>query len=302
MRTKKINVINQKTDGLLNFADLKYIRYKLLYVSIFCILFLLSLCCILPAIWVFLSGFKEPSEMYALPPTFLPERIDLKKIVEIWELINFDKYFINTLCIIVGCLLFDLILNGLGGYVLSKVRPKGSAIVEKLIFATMLLPGVSMIPLYLTFVDFPILHINMVGSFAPMWLIAGANAFNIMLFRNYFNGIPKDYFEAAKIDGCSSLGIFFKIVFPMSKPILAVVSIMSITNSWNNFMWPYLILGNTEREPISVMLYQVANSPVAVMQDNQIMLLMVLVIIPPLIFYSIFSKKIMGGFNMSGIK
>lgn len=301
-KVKSTSKRSEKTEGLLTFVDFHYVQYRILYGALFGFATLLALICFLPVVWMFLSSFKETAEMYALPPKLLPSSIDLSKVTEVWNLVHFERYIINTLCIIAGCLTFDIMLNGIAGYVLSKVRPKGSAVLEILIFGTMLLPGISMVPLYMTFVDFPLLHINMVGSFTPIWMMAGANAFNILLFRNFFNGVPKDYFEAAKIDGCSNIGIFFRIVLPMSKPIIAVVSILSITSSWNNFLWPYLMLGNTSREPVSVLLYQVSNSPITVMQDNQVMLLMMLAIIPPLIFYAIFSKRIMGGFNMSGIK
>jgi multiple sugar transport system permease protein len=268
----------------------------------FGILTLLAMCCFLPVIWMLLSGFKDTAEMYSIPPTFLPKSLDMNKIAEIWKIIHFERYFFNTLYIIAGCWAFDVTLNGLAGYVLSKVRPIGSSLLETLIFWTMLLPGISMVPLYMTFVDVPLIHVNLIGTFIPMWLMAGCSAFNIFLFRNFFNGIPKDYFEAARIDGCSNLGIFFRIVLPMSKPLIAVVSIGSITGSWSVFMWPYLILGNTSLEPVSVMLYQMSRAASAQLQDNQIMLLMMLSVVPPLTVYALFSKHIMGGFNMSGIK
>ncbi len=297
-KKKKIN----NGSGLLNFMDFKSGKYKVLYGVMVGIMAVMALTCIVPVIWVFLSGFKSTAEMYKVPASFFPESIDLNRIVEIWDAIHFEKYIFNSVYIIIGCWLFDIIINGLAGYVLARVRPKGYALLETLIFWTMLLPGISMVPLYMTFVDAPIIHTNMIGTFWPIWLMAGANAFNIFLFRNFFNGIPRDYFEAARIDGCSNLGIFFRIVLPLSKPLIAVVSIMSVTASWSNFMWPYLVLGNTDYEPVSVMIYQVTSSVSTTFQDNQIMLTIILSTLPPMILYSIFSKYIIGGVNMSGIK
>ena len=131
--------------------------------------------------------------------------------------------------------------------------------------------------------------------------MAGASAFNILLFRNFFNGIPMSYLEAAKMDGCTNLGIFGRIILPLSKPIIMVVTIFSIIGTWGNFMWPYLVLGNTEREPISVMLYNLGSSTSGLLQ-NEYMLLMMISIIPMILMYALFSKHIMGGLNMSGIK
>lgn len=289
-----------KTQGLLNFADLKKPQFKILYWAMFAFMLLMSLMCLIPVIWIALSGFKSPSEMYAIPPTLLPSHIDLGMIKSLWEKVHFAKYFGNSLMLIIGCLVCDIIINGLAGYVLSRIKPMGSKIIETLVFWSMLLPGISMVPLYMTFVDLPILHTNMIGSYFPIWIMAGANAFNILLFRNFFNGIPMSYIEAARLDGCSDGGIFARIILPLSKPIIVVVAIFSITGTWGNFMWPYLILGNTGLEPIAVMLYNYSQSQ-NIMQ-NEYMLLLMLSIIPMIIMYIFFSKQIMGGLDMGGIK
>lgn len=296
--TKKSSKFSDKTSGLLNFADMKKGRFKLLYAVMLTILILFSLICLLPLIWVFLSGFKDIEEMYRIPPTFLPDKIDLTNVMEVIRNVNILKYFKNTIFIIVGCLAFDIIINGLAGYVLSRLKPTGSKIIDTLIFWTLLLPGISMVPLYMTFVDF--FGINLMGQYLPMWMMSGCAAFNVMLFKNFFNGIPISYIEAARIDGCSDLGIFGRIIIPLSKPIIMVVSIFCITAQWGNFMWPYLILGNTDREPVSVMLYTI--NQFSALQQNEYMVLICLSIIPVIIIYAIFSKQIMGGVNMSGLK
>ena len=242
---KKVTKFSTKTQGLLNFADLKKPSFIILYWVMFAILFLISLVCLLPTIWVGLSGFKDVSEMYAVPPTIIPKSFNVGKVADVWFKVNVLKYFTNSVMLIIGCWAFDIVVNGLAGYVLSRIKPVGSSVIETLVFWSMLLPGISMVPLYMTFVDVPLLHINLIGNYLPIWVIAGANAFNILLFRNFFNSIPMSYLEAARIDGCTDLGIFGKIILPLSKPIIMVVTIFSITGTWGNFMWPYLILGNT---------------------------------------------------------
>ncbi len=289
-----------KNEGLLNDIDLGYMQYKILYAAMFIILFISAMVCLLPIIWAVLSSFKTSAEMYAIPPTLLPSKIDLSLIPKLLTRVRFSKYFLNTVFIIIGCLTVDVVLNGFAGYMLSTVRPRGYKVLDKLIFWTMMLPGISMVPLYMTFVDVPFLHINLKGSFIPLWLMVGCNAFHIFLFRNFFNGIPKAYFDAARIDGCGNIQVFFRIIIPLSTPILAVIAISSVRSSWSNFMWPYLLLGNTPKEPLAVLVYQLSNDTILTANEN--LMLMVLVAVPMMIFYSIFSKKIMGGFNMSGVK
>lgn len=299
-KTKRISRFSTKTDGLLNYSDLKKPQYKILYWAMFSILMLIGLICLLPVLWVAVSGFKEVSEMYAVPPTIIPKTFDISRISDVWKKIHVFKYFKNSCILIVGCLACDILINGFAGYVLAKLKPMGSRLIESLIFCSMLLPGISMVPLYMTFVDMPGLHINLTGSYAPIWLMAGANAFNVLLFRNFFNSIPTSYLEAARIDGCSNAGIFGRIILPLSKPVLMVVSIFSITGTWSNFMWPYLILGNTDKEPVSVMLYSMSES--ASLMENEYMILTTMSVVPMIIVYAIFSKHIIGGLDMSGVK
>lgn len=300
MKEKKIKSFSTKTQGLLNYADLKKTQFKLLYWGMFALLFAVSLVCLLPTLWVALSGFKSASEMYSIPPTLLPKSIDFGKVGEVWTKVNVPKYIINSVILIIGCWAVDIVVNGLAGYVLSRIRPIGSAFLETVIFLSMMLPGISMVPLYMTFVDVPLIHINLIGSYIPIWIMAGASAFNIMLFRNFFNSIPMSYLEAARIDGCTDIGIFARIILPLSKPIIMVVTIYSVTGTWGNFMWPYLILGNTNLEPVAVMLYRIQNA--SLLMDNEYMILLMISIIPMVIVYACCSKHIMGGLNMSGIK
>lgn len=300
MKLKHESRLMNKTDGLITAFDFKKLQYRVLYWSLFLILFIISMVCLLPVLWVAISGFKDVNELYSIPPTLLPKHIDLGKVAEVWQKANFFKYFKNSVMLILGCWVCDVLINGFAGYVLSRLKPIGSKVIEILVFWSMLLPGISMVPLYMTFVDVPLLHINIAGSYLPIWLMAGANAFNIMLFRNFFNGIPMSYLEAARIDGCTDAGIFMKIILPLSKPIIMVVTIFSVTGTWGNFMWPYLVLGNTDFEPVSVMLFKLSST--SGMTVDKYLLLLMLSVIPMIVIYAIFSKQIMGGMDVGGIK
>ena len=292
---------SEKTEGLLNWSDLRQPSGRIIYTVMLILLIILSLVCLIPVLWMFVSAFKTTQEMYAIPPKLLPSSIDLSRIAEVWKTAHIGNYALNSLWIIIGCLAFDIVFNGLAGYVLSRIKPFGTNLLNTLLFWTMMLPGISMVPLYMTFADFPIIHANLMGSFLPLWLMSATSAFNIFLFRNFFNSIPMGYIEAARIDGCSNLRAFFSIILPLSAPIISVVTIFSVIGSWGNFFWPYLILGDTGKEPVSIMLYNLTamNSP---FQDNDRMLIMMLAALPSIIIYAIFSKRIVGGLNMSGIK
>ncbi|MEG1880358.1 MAG: carbohydrate ABC transporter permease, partial [Oscillospiraceae bacterium] len=169
-----------------------------------------------------------------------------------------------------------------------------------LILWSMMMPtSTSMVPLFMTFLDFPGLG-NLSNTYLPMWIMAGANPFNVLLFKSFFDSIPMPYIEAARIDGCTNLGIFAKIIMPLSKPIIMVVSIFSFTASWDNFLWPYLVLKNTSLYTVSVKLFTM-QSVSGISMDLQVVAIL-FAIIPPAILFIFFQKHIMAGFTLSGVK
>ena len=290
---------DKKSNGLLNWQDLKSKRYIALYWAMFAFLFLLTIVCVLPIIWSSLSGFKTVEEIYAMPQRFFPEHIDISKAIDAWNAVDMNEGLINTFIIIAGVIFFDIGINGLTGFVLSKVKPAGSAIVDKLIFWSMMLPGMSMVPLYMAFVEFGPLKMNLLGTFWPLWMLAGSSAFHVFLFRNAINAIPMSYFEAAKLDGCSNLRAFTKIILPLIKPTVMVLMIFSVMGNWGSYLWPMLVIPNVDT--VGVKLYKMTNSVYPLTMDSRLLVLSMSMIIP-LIIFAIFSKKIMGGLDMSGVK
>ena len=290
---------SKKSNGLLNWMDLRSTKYKIVYWVMFGFLFLLTLVCVVPMIWSLLSGFKTTSEMLEVPQKFFPREIKLSKAINAWKVVNMGEGLLNTFIIIIGVRVFDIGINGLTGFVLSKVRPAGYKIVDKLVFWSLMLPGMSMVPLFMTFVDFTPLHINLLGTFWPLWMLAGASAFHVFLFRNAMNAIPMSYFEAAKLDGCSNLGAFVRIIMPLIKPTIMVLMIFSVMGEWGSYLWPMLIMPNVDT--VGVKLFKMNRSEYPLSIDERMLVLSMSMMIPIVIF-SVFSKQIMGGLDMSGVK
>ena len=292
--------LRAKTSGLFIGQDYKKLRFRAVYAVMFLIMLIISLACILPPIWIFFNSLKDTAEFASVPPTIIPHSFHPEKIVEVWNTLNFWKFYLNSGILVLGEWIFAIVFNGLAGYVLACIKPKGSAVLNTLVFWTMMLPtSLNIVPLFISFVDVPIFHVNITNTYLPMWLMAGANAFYIMLFRNFFLGIPRSYIEAANLDGCSALSTFVKIILPMSKPILMVVSIFSITASWGSFLWPYIVMKDPNLFPITVKIFALKGKALTM---DKYMLVVLLAIIPPTIIYTFCSKHIMGGLSMSGIK
>lgn len=289
----------EKATGFINAIERKNIKAKIVYWAMFAFLVIVSLICILPPIWIFVSSFKDTAEFLSLPPTLLPKHVNLSKLAAVWTKASLGKAYIATCEMVVGDLFFCLTICCLAGYMLSRLKPKGHKILFTIIFWTMLLPtSMNMVPLFATFVDFPILHVNLTDSFLPMWIMSGANAFNILLFKSFFDSISISYLEAARIDGCSEFGIFSKIILPLSKPIVMTVSIFTVNATWGSFLWPYLLIKKTNMKPLGVVVYGLKD----LLSVDEYMMSLIFVIVPPVIFFLLFQKYIMEGMMIGGIK
>lgn len=281
-------------------TDLKNPGVKLVHILLTVIMLAISLSFIIPVLWVLVSAFKDTKEFLQMPPKILPESFDISKIGRVWKKTSLAKAYMSTIYMMAGSLAVSLISNGLAGYVLSRLKPKGSTVIIVAVLWSMMLPGgLSMVPLFISFTkEVPFLGVNLLNSYIPLWLMSGASAFNVLLFKSFFDGIPRAYLEAARIDGCSEAGIFTRIVLPLSKPVFMSVAIFVFTGGWGSFMWPYLLIKNENLMPIGVRTYILQ----PVLPQDEYFMMLIFVIVPPIIFFCIFQKYLMDGVSLGGVK
>jgi multiple sugar transport system permease protein len=195
------------------------------------------------------------------PLALFPNGVAWENLDKAWNDVQISRYFLNTVWLALGSWASQMLVATTGGYVLSVLRPRYGRIVEGLVLSTMFIPSiVLLVPLYLTILDPPLLGQSMINSFWAVWLPAGASAFNVLLVRRFFDTLPREVFEAARMDGAGPYRIFARIVLPMSKPILGVVSVFAIIASWKDFLWPLLVLKDPAIQPLSVRLPAIAGS------------------------------------------
>lgn len=292
---------SKKTEGALSSMNMLDRGNRVIYWCMFAMLVILALICVLPPVWIMISSFKTPKELLQIPPALLPSEWNLQKFKEIWNNLNFGKYYLNTIEIAVGSVVFSVVCNGLAGYVLSCLRPKFSGLFAGLILWTMLLPNtLSMVAQFMNICDFPIFGWNLTNTFWPMWFVRGANAFQILLYKDYFDGISKSLIEAAMLDGCSKLQVFGKIVLPLSKPIIAVDAIFTVTGVWGDFMLPYLTLSEKNLKTVMLAIYDMSTTTIYSIDEQLVGI--VFSIIPPVLIFFFLQKYIMGGLTTGGVK
>ena len=292
--------IEQKRNGMITPIDYKGSRsVRLAYWLMFAFLLLMIVVCIAPVLFAFFSGFKTIDEFYALDVKLLPEKIEFSKMFNIIKNHKLGRAFGVSMIIFALQWFGNVIVGGVAGYTISRLKPKGSRLLFKLMLWTMMMPGtLSMVPMFMLWADFPIIHVSFLNTFIPFAIGSFANIFYILMFKNFFDGIPVSFIEAAQIDGASNLGIFFRVVMPLSKPIIRTISIFAFTTSWNNFMEPFLYLKDPKLAPIALKLYTITQS----YTEPEVLLTAFLTCIPVLIVYFIFSNQILNNDMSAGIK
>lgn len=296
---KKID--NAKNVTLLSDIDMKHIKYKILYGAIILVLLVFVFIALIPTVWIFMTGFKTTKEIYAVNPKFFPEQFSIETVLNIWNKTQIGTNVLATFVLAAGEIFSMLFVCGLAGYVISRLKPSGSKVLYMVILWTMMLPGtVRTVPLYMEFVKFPILNISLLDTYWPLILMSAANAYNIMLFKTFFDSVPSSIIEAARIDGCRELQIFLKIVVPMSLPIIIYTSIIGFNSVWSQFVMPMLVINNQKLQPIPVVIYHIRTAATANMPETAMALS--IATLPPLIAFMFFQKRIVGGISIGGVK
>jgi multiple sugar transport system permease protein len=254
-----------------------------------------------PMYFLFTDGLKSTQEAIATPPTLYPHHLYPGTYKEAFDRLNIARLMWNTLYYAFGALAFQLVFDVAAAYSLSTLRPLLGNVVLFAMLATLMIPAtVLVVPQYVTMVDLPILHLNLIGTPEAIWLPSVANAFNIYLLKRFFDSIPRDYIDAAQVDGASRTRILLRIVLPISRPILAVVSIFGLVAVWKDFLWPLLAeYGYTPtRETLNVGIWQASQET----PQNLIIAASAMAAIPTIVFFLIFQRNIMAGLTAGGIR
>ena len=212
----------------------------------------LSFTMIYPFVWSLLSSFKQSAQLYGGNPLdIIPRPFILENYTRLFEVLPFDRFLVNSLFLSVAMPLCMIAVASFTAYALTRMEFPGRNILFLAFIATMMIPShVTLIPNYKIVVD-----MGLINTYAALFLnnmFTGANAFNIFFFRQFFLSIPKDLENAAIIDGCSRLGVFFRIVLPNAKPAIATTAILSFRGVWNAFLWPMLVLNDYDKLTLTV--------------------------------------------------
>jgi multiple sugar transport system permease protein len=290
---------DEVTGGLLSAAEWERRHIKWLLGSSQVLLFaLLVLIGLGPILWLTKGAITPTIDTLRNPLTMFPHGVAWSNLNEAWSSVHVGLYFWNTVVLAFGSWLCQIVVASTGAYALSVLRPAWGRFVYWLLLATLFVPAIVLIiPLYIEIVHPPFINHSFAESYWAIWLPAGATAFNVVIMKRFFDNLPRELFEAARIDGAGSVRVFWSIVLPLSKPILGVVSIFAILAEWKNFLWPFLVLANSpDRQPLSVRLPAIQ----AQTQLGVLLASMLIAALVPILGFLIFQRTFLRGSGLGG--
>ncbi|MBD7969113.1 carbohydrate ABC transporter permease [Paenibacillus gallinarum] len=210
-------------------------------------LILLAIFMMGPFLWLLSVSLMPGRNVFATPPAIFPTFIDFDNYVQVWAFLNFPRYILNTVMITVLGVVFNIVLACMTGYPLAVFRFKGRNFVFVTMIATMIIPSsTAMIVHYLT-----IQELHLMNTYLGVVLPAAVSVFNIFLMRQTFIGIPIDVRDSGKMDGASEFRIWWQLILPLVKPGIAVIALLEVMSFWNSFLWPIVVLEDTDKYPLS---------------------------------------------------
>jgi multiple sugar transport system permease protein len=299
-RTRTRKKMTREFRGLVSPHTLNTPRGRLLYWIVLVVVVTgFTAVFVFPLYWMITGALKSPEELAQIPPTFFPASFDFAVYAEAWELLDLGLFLRNTVLYAGGAWLLTLVFDVSAAYALSKLRPMlGKVVLGGMLATLMIPPMVILLPAYLTAKELPIFGWDLLNTPWAIWLPAVANGFFIFLLKRFFDSIPRELIEAAQIDGASPGRILWSIVLPVSRPILGVVSIISVITVWKDFVWPLLVLPDQEKMSISVGIASLS----AQMPQNVLLAALVIASIPTIIVFFIFQRSIMAGLTAGSLK
>jgi multiple sugar transport system permease protein len=216
-------------------------------IPVFVILAILALLVLVPVIWLVFGAFKTEKEIISWPPTFFPHSFTFQNFKDVQDRIDILRYIMNSVIYAGGTTLIAVVVNSMAGYAYAFYQFKGKSGLFLLTLATMMVPfQVIMVPLFLV-----VFKMGMYDSYWGLIIPRVAVAGSIFMMRAAFSGIPKELAEAARIDGLSEFGIFWKIMMPQVKSAIVTLVILSINGSWNDLLWPMIVTSDTKMRTLA---------------------------------------------------
>ncbi len=249
-----------------------------------------------PLLWMVSASFMSAGEANTSPPPLLPGRATLDQYRELFVRLNLGRSFFNSALLASCAALLSVVVNAAAGYAFAKLRFPARGPLFAGLLAAMVIPGqVAMLPVFLL-----LRSMGLVNSYAGVILPGVASIFGIFLVRQFASSVPDELLDAARIDGAGELRIFWSIVLPLCRPILVTLGVLTFLGTWNDFMWPLIVLTDDTKWTLTVALASLSGEHV---QDTELMMAgAVVTVLPALLLFLALQRSYIDGITAGGIK
>ncbi len=259
-------------------------------------LFLIALVAVFigPFLWMFSIALRESGNIYSF--RLIPENATLQNFVVTWQAFGLGRSFLNSVIVAAATIFLNVMLSSLAAYPLARMKFPGSQIVFFIILSTLMIPfQLFMIPLFLI-----CLKIGLADTLLGIILPASVGAFGIFLIKQYYHTIPKDLEEAARIDGAGEFSIWWKIMFPLTKPAIAALAIFIFVANWSNFLWPLIIIDTPEKYTLPIAIAKLSGAFID--RTQYIAAGSVIAVLPVIIIFLFVQRHFIGGMTLGAVK
>jgi len=255
-----------------------------------------AIAALMPVVWMVAASLMPPGEATALPPRLVPSDPTIEHYRAVFTRLDMGRYLVNSILVAFTVTGTSLIINALAGYAFAKLRFRGRDVTFRVLAAGLMLPvQVVMLPLFLIFKQ-----LGLINTYWGVIIPSMASIFAIFLIRQYATAIPDDLLDAARIDGASEARIFRAVVLPVITPILATLAIWTFLTTWNDFMWPLIVLSDERRYTLPVALANLSGEHV---QDVELMMAgAVLTVMPVLAVFLFLQRYYIRGIMAGSVK
>jgi multiple sugar transport system permease protein len=250
-----------------------------------------------PFLWMLLSSLKPEAELQRVPPTWWPESPSLDNYRQLFDRLNFPRFFANSALVAVAVTAGNLVFCSMVGYALAKLDFAGKRLLFGLVLGMLMVPGVvTFVPLFVL-----VSNLGLVDTYPGLILPFLVTPLGVFLMRQFISGLPDELIEAARIDGAGEWRIFARVILPLCGPALATLGILTFLSSWNNFLWPLVVAQSEDRYtlPVALALYSVGQNAT---RYGLLLAGSVVVIVPVIALFVALQRHFVQGIATTGIK
>ncbi|MEV6808408.1 carbohydrate ABC transporter permease [Streptomyces sp. NPDC051132] len=252
---------------------------------------------LVPFLWMLSGSLKPESDIRKVPPVLIPGRPTTANYHELFGKLDFVGMFTNSVVVAVAVTAGNLLFCSMLGYALAKLEFRGRTTVFAVVIGTLMVPGlVTFVPLYVLTTNLGLTN-SLLGLILPFL----ATPFGVFLMRQFIGSLPDELIDAARMDGCHEIAIFWRIILPMTKPALATLGIISFLGSWNNFLWPLVAAQSEDQYTLPVGL-ALASSGQDFTRYGVLLAGAVVVLLPVMIVFLLFQRHFVAGIATTGLK